>query len=278
MTSVLKICLFGLISFLLFPNSLHAGETPWQEIAPDVRARLISSDNLGPDGTMLVGLQLDMPSSTQTYWRIPGETGIATQLFVKSTDGVSLTAIHWPYPVIDTSRGYLDYAYYGPTILPFSVALGSRSSATLDVDTVLGICLNICIPASANFSLALKSGRMDPGHALRLKQAMAEVPLSWNDSRQPFGSVYYDEDALALRVEVANPVVDPQSLIVETDDQRTLFGTPVAGSDGRTVSLPLLATDRAAPFVGGKVLLTFMTNAGPYELWRDAPALMTPSL
>ena len=57
-----------------------AGATAWQELAPGVKLRLVASDTLSADGTTLAALELDMPAGTKTYWRVPGESGIPTEL------------------------------------------------------------------------------------------------------------------------------------------------------------------------------------------------------
>ena len=73
-----------------------AGETPWQELAPGAKARLISSDVLKADGTTMVGLELDMPTTLNTYWRVPGETGIPTQFDFGGSSGVAGHETLWP--------------------------------------------------------------------------------------------------------------------------------------------------------------------------------------
>lgn len=264
--------LHGPLLGVLLAGSSSAGETVWQEIAPDVRARLISSDTLKADGTMLVGLEIAMPVTTRTYWRVPGETGIPTELDLSSSQGVSLAAIHWPFPTIETSKGYLDYAYFGPTVVPFSVVLASPAGAALQVTALMGICLEICVPASADFSLPLDT-EPDPGQALRLNQAMASVPIVWPADPSPFGDVAYTASEELLRVEVVDPTVDLHSIIADVGDPDTLFGAPIMASDGQTVSLPLLATSRGVAFNGGPVRLTFMTSGGPYELWLEATSM-----
>ena len=50
------------IAFLLAPLPAFAAATPWQDVAPGARLRLISSDVRQPDGTTTVGIELDIPS------------------------------------------------------------------------------------------------------------------------------------------------------------------------------------------------------------------------
>ena len=68
------------LAFLAFAAPSLAAETPWQEVAPGVRLRLIADNVLSPDGTTLLGLEVDMPPGYKTYWRVPGETGRALLL------------------------------------------------------------------------------------------------------------------------------------------------------------------------------------------------------
>src|SRR6476660_63422 len=90
-----------LISMLALASPAIAAETPWQEIAPGVKLRLISNDTLRADGTTLAGLELDMPQSMKTYWRVPGEAGIPTELDFSGSSGVAGDQMLWPYPRIE---------------------------------------------------------------------------------------------------------------------------------------------------------------------------------
>src|SRR3569833_2163593 len=87
-----------------------AGATAWQDIAPGVRARLISADTV-TGGTTRAGLELDLPAGTHTYWRIPGETGIPAEFDFAGSTGLGAPVIDWPYPEIDHTGGYLGYIY-----------------------------------------------------------------------------------------------------------------------------------------------------------------------
>src|SRR4051794_13151584 len=104
------------LAFIAVP--VQAGETAWQEVAPGVNLRLISSGQIKPDGTTLVGLELDMPETNKTYWRVPGETGLPTELDFSGSTGVHGHKILWPYPTRHETADYLDYVYFGPVVLP----------------------------------------------------------------------------------------------------------------------------------------------------------------
>ncbi len=256
---------------LLCPPAL-AAETAWQEVAPEVRVRMISSDVLRPGGITMIGLEIDMPEDTKTYWRVPGETGIPTSIDLSGSTGIAGYEILWPFPQIDTSEGFVDFVYRGATVLPVELQLSGEASS-LEAAVVMGICSDICVPVSARFSLPLSFARPDRGQGLRITQAVALTPMDWTDPRQPVGWVGYDEAAHALAVRLGDDRIDPLSLIADAGLDGQLFGAPQKSRDGSLVLLPLLGGAAEADVTGRPVQLTFMTEMGPFALSRTvAPA------
>ena len=245
---------------LLAVQPAAAAETPWQEVAPNARTRLVTSDALGPDRTTLVGVELDMPQRMKTYWRISGETGIPTEIGTAGSAGVSLSTVRWPYPTIDNAGGYHDYVYYGRVVIPLELTIG-EGAATLQLSVVLGICDEICVPASASFALPLDFAKADAGNALRLKQALADVPLPW-DGQDGFDP-QFDPAGRFLSIRLPSEEIAPQSLIADIVGTPILFGPPQKSPDG-LVLLPLLGGGQ--PAVGQVVTLTFDTPRGPFEV------------
>lgn len=259
-----------LLLFACLP--VQAAETAWQDVAPAVRVRMISSDVLRPGGTTMVGLEIDMPEATKTYWRVPGETGIPTSIDIAGSTGVAAHEILWPFPQIDTSEGFVDFVYRGPTVLPVELQL-SGEAASLEAAVVMGVCSDICVPVSARFSLPLTFARPDRGQGLRVAQAVALTPMDWTDPRQPVGWVGYDAGAHALAVRLGDDRIDPLSIIADAGVEGQLFGAPQKSRDGSLVLLPLLGGAAEADVTGRSVQLTFMTEMGPFALSRTiAPA------
>jgi hypothetical protein len=255
----------ALLALTLLTLPVSAGETPWQDIAPGVRMRMISSDVLKPDGTTLVALELDMPLDTNTYWRVPGEAGIPTEIDLAGSNGLAGHEALWPYPRIETKAGLTDFVYRGPTVLPVVLKLAGEQ-ASLAASVVMGVCSDICVPAMASFSLPLDFARPDRGQGLRIAQAVALTPQRWSDPRPLLGPVRWDATAGAISVDLADPRVDPLSLIADTGAAGQLFGAPQKSPDGSAVLLPLLGGADQAALEGMPVSLTFMTEMGPFSL------------
>lgn len=246
---------------------VHAGETAWQEVAPGVSVRLISSGEVKPDGTALIGLEIDMPSDTKTYWRVPGDTGLPMNLDFSGSQGVIGHKVVWPYPVRDQKGAYLDYVYYGPTVLPIELSLDNPDGVAV-VSAMLGICSDICIPAQARFDLDLRDDTVDRSNGLRLRQALAEAPIAWDEGQEPLGEVDYMPDQQAIGVWVNDPDIDVNSLIATTESGMPLFGAPQKSPQQDLVLLPILEKTENSALEGQDVQLTFMTGMGAFELSR----------
>ena len=245
-----------------------AGATPWQDIAPGVRARLISADVVTA-GKAVAGLELDLPRGTNIYWRIPGETGIPTEFDFAGSSGVGAPSVEWPYPEINVEGGYRDYIYRGPIVLPIVLA-PSGDSATLTVKASMGVCSDMCVPATVSLSLPIRFGKADPGQSIRLDQAEANVPIAWDKPGQPVETV--TATTAGIELQGLDHTIDPSSVIADVGDPAILFETPQKSPDSTVWTLKLLGGAAATGLEGRGIQLTFMTPSGPYFVARQIAA------
>lgn len=255
-----------LLLLSLVATPLAAAETPWQTVAPGVTMRLVSAGTVKPDGTTLIGVELNMPENTKTYWRIPGETGLPTELDFAGSQGITGNQIVWPYPEREQSGRYLDYVYHGPTLLPVQLTLDA-ATAQIEVAVVMGVCSDICVPAQARFSLPV-DGTKDMPNGLRIRQAAAMAPIAWTEGPQPIGDVQYRAADQVLMVRLTDPEVDPDSLIVSTADGDPFFGAPQKSPEPDLVLIPVLGKTHEINLESRPVQLTFTTDMGAYEITR----------
>jgi DsbC/DsbD-like thiol-disulfide interchange protein len=256
--------LLSLLLPILAAGPALAAATPWQQVAPGARLRLISSDERAPDGTTLVGLELDMPEAYKTYWRRPGEVGIPTELDLTGSAGVGALAIAWPFPRAETVAGLIDYVYRGPTVLPVALSL-TGDAPHLRAAVTMGVCSDVCLPVKARFDLPLSFTAPDPVQSLRLRQAEAQVPIAWPGPGPAVGSLAYDAAAKALRLAGLDPAIDAASLIATSADPGVVFGPARPSSDRGALLLPLRGT-AGTGWVNSPVSLTFTTERGAFEV------------
>lgn len=252
-----------LIATLLAAPAL-AGATEWQELAPGAKARLISAGG-ATNGTTLVALELDMPPSMNTYWRVAGETGIPTELDFTASQGVASSNAIWPYPQIHHVEGYRDYVYFGPVVLPVELSV-TRDSAVVELTATMGICSDVCVPARAHFTLPLDFAAPDAAQALRIRQALVQAPIEWDKASVPFVDVRAGPGGLELRAPDGS--IDPDSLIADLGNPAVLFGAPQKSPDENLWKVPLLGGAEGAGLAGRTVQLTFLTPDGPYSVSR----------
>lgn len=257
-----------LLTLLLVIATLpvRAGETPWQEIAPGVTARMISAD-IAQNGRTTVGLELRMPPGVNTYWRVPGETGIPTELSLEGSQGIAGYDIAWPHPERETAKGYVDLVYRGHLVLPVELSL-STSAVRLETQATLGICSDVCVPVSAEFELPLDFSAPDRRHALALRQATALAPLPWTEGEDPLGIPTLEAGGAALHLPVDPARIAPSSLIVDAGRKGPLFGVPEPAEGGKALRIPILGKLRTT---GAEMPLTitFATGQGSFELYRS---------
>lgn len=254
-----------LLAWTLAVQPSLAGSTPWQEIAPGTKARLISAGET-IDGVGRAGLEIDLPEGTKTYWRIPGETGVPMTFDFSASSGVSDAEVLWPYPRIETEGGFRDYVYRGSVVIPVEFS-PHGGDAVLDAQVSLGICSEICIPVFARFTLPVPAGQDDAAHSIRLDQAMREVPVLWDQPSQPFTTVEVGLDG-SLHLYGADAAVIPDSVIADVGDPAILFQTPKKSPDGRLMTLKPLGQADGRALEGTSVQLTFLTSMGPYAVSR----------
>jgi DsbC/DsbD-like thiol-disulfide interchange protein len=266
------------LAFTLLSTPVFAAETPWQDVSPGVRLRLIADNVRAADGTTLIGLEVDMPADHKTYWRVPGETGIPTELDFAGSTGIGAHQMIWPFPTRDETGGFTDFVYYGPTVLPVRLSLSGEGTTDLKAAVLMGVCSEICLPVQASFELPLDFVRPSRGQGLRLAQATALAPVGWDTSVPPLSDVTFDTAAKTLAVHLSDPSIDPASLIAVGQGGTALFGAPQKSPDTNLVLLPLLGGDTGNSLVGMPVEFTFMTDHGAFTVTHQiAVAGSTPA-
>lgn len=257
-------------TLLLLTATANAGETPWQEVAPGVSLRLISSGQIKASGTTLLGLEIDMPQTTKTYWRVPGDTGLPAEFNFSGSDVTSHQVI-WPYPTRDAKDDYLDYAYFGPTVLPIAVSV-TPGEPVAELAVVLGVCSDICVPAQAKFTLPLVDHAPDRANGLRIRQAIAMAPMPWTGDADLIGTVSHRPQANAIAVTIGDPSFNIASLIASTATGEPVFGAPQTGATTGEVLIPIRGHESGAALTDQEVQLTFMTDDGAFEVTRPIVA------
>ena len=177
-TSLLVLALLTVLS------PCRAGLPP-DPYADNVRAQLVAEkDSLAPGQPAWVGVRLRHAPHWHTYWSMPGDAGLPTQLKWMLPPGYSAGPIQWPVPQRLRVGVLANYGYEGTVILPVQVQVPASAqpgeTAALGVHVDWLVCNDLCIPGGADLSLSLPVRRaadsLAGADAPAIEEARRQVP------------------------------------------------------------------------------------------------------
>ncbi|MGH6609729.1 MAG: protein-disulfide reductase DsbD family protein [Burkholderiaceae bacterium] len=148
-----------------------------------VDAQLIAAtDAIVPGQPLTVGLKLKHEGEWHTYWQVPGDSGLPTQIKWQLPAGFSAGAIEWPHPKRLPVGPLMNFGYEGETLLlttvkvPADLPLGTP--VTLNGHASWLECKDVCIPGDAKVTLTLpvKQQAGPSSSSALFKTAQALVP------------------------------------------------------------------------------------------------------
>ncbi len=126
------------------------------------------------NGTHIAALHLTLAHDWITYWRHPGESGLAPQFDWSGSRNLAQARVHWPEPRLYIKAGARSIGYSRELVLPIELT-PERPGAPIELDATmfLGVCNDICIPVD----LALRISVSGAGaHDHRIAEALDSRP------------------------------------------------------------------------------------------------------
>ncbi len=106
-----------------------------------------------PNGNQMAAFQLTLQDGWKTYWRAPGDAGIPPSFDWSGSRNVKAVRFHWPRPKVFSVGGMQTIGYAHEVVLPVEIVPQDPSlPVELKAAVDLGVCSDICVPAS--FSVA----------------------------------------------------------------------------------------------------------------------------
>lgn len=249
------------------PAAGEPGASPWAG-EPEGRARLVSARTaVGPDGRLLLGVELRLAAGWHTYWRDPGESGAPPAFDWSASANVAELRLHWPAPGRFQAFGLDGYGWEDAVVFPVEArapAPGVPAQVRLKLD--YQICEEICIPVAAELALDLPAGPSEAASSASLiERWRARVPgaagleiLGAALSGAPGAEV------LTVRARAAPPFAAPD-LFAEAPPFS--FGRPAVRPSGEAAEfdLPVRAGRRGATLAGQEVTLTLVDGGRAAE-------------
>jgi thiol:disulfide interchange protein DsbD len=145
---------------LLAVLGLMQAAAPALDLARPVTAGLWAErDGIAPGQPFTLGLHLSHAPGWHSYWRVPGDSGLPTQLTWRLPPGIRAGELQWPVPRRLAIGPLVDYGYEGDTLLLTDLKavpeLPLGGGVRLEVHAHWLMCRDVCIPADGDLAITL---------------------------------------------------------------------------------------------------------------------------
>jgi DsbC/DsbD-like thiol-disulfide interchange protein len=227
------------------------------------------------NGRQMAGIQLDLAPGWKTYWRSPGDAGIPPSFDWSRSTNVQSVRIHWPAPSVFQSNGLQTIGYHDQLVLPIEVvAIDPAKPMQLAADVELGVCDQICLPASLSLSTEL----LVPGTSDGLiKAALRSLPETAGDAGVVNVACVVDPIADGLRITASINMpkrAGTETVAIETADPSVWVASSAISREGDRLIATTEMVDRSgAPFALDRstVTMTIISETTAVEI-RGCPA------
>lgn len=148
-----------------------------------VRAELLlhAPQGVAPGRTVWLGLQLEHAPDWHSYWKNPGDSGLATELQWQLPPGLEAGPVAWPTPTKFPLGELANYGYSGTVLLPVPVtvtpAFDSGKATTLVLQASWLACKQECLPQQGRLEWRLdRPEQAVTLHGVDFEAARAMVP------------------------------------------------------------------------------------------------------
>ncbi|AYY79855.1 MULTISPECIES: protein-disulfide reductase DsbD family protein [Proteus] len=156
--------------FTLSPS--QAADTGWLAMPDNSHAQVRATAQKSPTGDVKMLLEVQLESGWKTYWRSPGEGGVAPE--INWSQDVSTMIWHWPSPSAFDVAGIHTQGYDKQVTFP--IELTSVNAERLTGVLTLSTCSNVCI--LTDYTLDLDLTEPAPSDfEWQYSQAMAKIPV-----------------------------------------------------------------------------------------------------
>jgi suppressor for copper-sensitivity B len=162
-------------------------------------------------------LEVNLEGEWKTYWRSPGEGGIAPALDWSESTNMSAVEWHWPTPTYYEQLGIMTLGYKHHVIFPMQLTLNDiNQPMVFSGKLTLPTCTNICVLTEYELDLpavTLGEFKTDATAQHLYQQGLANVPTQSDSTEVINASFDYDSQHLQVTLQQTNAWQDPQILV-----------------------------------------------------------------
>tara|TARA_R110002096_G_scaffold205810_4_gene391875 strand:+ start:6077 stop:6910 length:834 start_codon:yes stop_codon:yes gene_type:complete len=242
---------------------------PLLELAGDwdtgvsVATRLESAQSAVGEGRVSAALHMTLDPGWKTYWRVPGDSGLAPMFDWSGSKNVQTIELLWPTPRAFDELGERFYGYKGDVLWPLRITAQDPDQAVdLSLRLDFGVCSDVCIPTSIRSSLSIPPGEAGPtAHAEPIDVALTQVPV-WTSDANLRGVVrLLNVKGYRAELEVALLEADPMPSTIVASGLKGVYLGASHPYEENSLMLPLEAND-PEKLRGKPIYLLFLFEDG----------------
>lgn len=229
----LLLCLF------FFTGKTFAIDLPWihNPEQPHARVRLLLSGEVNTGkNEVIAGLQVQLDSPWKTYWRSPGDAGIAPTITWKPDVNLTDTQWLWPVPERFEILGMHTFGYQGDVVFPLILNVKDLNApVNLNGTLRLSSCTTICVlnDYEINQSFIPAELATNSEAAFLIDRALSSVPVDSPDPGLSINSVYWDSASGRVEVSLTTTGSWQQPDVILDGIDETVFGLPTIYQDDK---------------------------------------------
>lgn len=258
MTGAVRCFLAALFALFIFATPLAAEEAVPEGAGEKVSLIAGSALSAGP---MLFGLHMKMQPGWHTYWRAPGDSGIAPTFDWSGSKNVTALELLWPVPQRFDAEGDITFGYEDEVVWPVLVRVADPAKPVeLDVKMSYGVCKNICVPNNFHARLSVLPASTDFPEvyyrdAALIRASLLRVPVA------PASPVTVTANLSGEELRVVLVGVSEVPVLVPEVTRGFWFGTPEVSRSGEDVIYKMpVEIGKGRQLKGSTVTMVF---AGP---------------
>lgn len=146
-------------------------------VMPEAPMRLVLAGGPPEDGAYRAGLAIDLPAGWHTYWISPGDAGMPPVIDASGSANLAGLDVRYPVPKRFSDGTSTSLIYEGRVVLPLGVRPAANGPVHLRLSVSIGLCSEVCLPASAELEADLDPAAPgDTGAQADIARAEALVP------------------------------------------------------------------------------------------------------
>ncbi|AYO09809.1 cytochrome C biogenesis protein [Vibrio campbellii] len=213
---------------------------------PPVQTRFVLTGQQDPNTNTLTGyLDVKLTGDWKTYWRSPGEGGVAPSIDWEKSQNLTKVDWQWPYPQKYELLGIETLGYKGDTVFPMTLHVEDMNKpVTIDATLTLSSCTTICVLTDYHIQLSFLPSdlQVDEGMMFTYAQAVSSVPQA-----SPFVEVTeanWDANQSKLQIKLTNSQgwQKPEVLVDGVDEATSDYSFKLEGlhQEGNTLTADYL--------------------------------------